>query len=97
MDRGHAFETKNDFYYPNRGLPFNVATRCHTKCLGLSGKKHLPPFFCYSAACCRFLFFKNSAVILCTKSSVCLRDLYGPFIFFAEHKFLSTTLKIPGR
>ena len=92
-----SFEAKNDFYYSGRSLPFNVATGCRTKCLGLSYKKLLPHSFRCSAAGGCLLFFKKSAVILCAKSCVCLRDLDGSFIFFTEHKFLSATFKIPGR
>src|SRR6476646_2578279 len=97
MDSPHPFETKNDLYYSDRGLPFNVTAGCDAKCLGLSCKK-LPAhsFRCSVARHC-LLFFKDSAINLRAISSGYLRDLDGTFVFFTEHKFLSATFKIPGR
>ena len=60
MDSAHPFETKNDLYHSDRGLPFNVATGCHAKCMGLPCKK-LPAhsFRCSVARHC-LLFFKDN-------------------------------------
>ena len=90
MDRAHPFETKNDLYYSDRGLSFNVATGCYAECLGLSCKKLLANSFRCSAARHCLLFFKKSAIILRAESPVYLRDLDGPFIFFTELHYYTT-------